>query len=139
MELSLDCFVCERQGRTMFLEWGAERARCTADEQHGRHFAPARIAGFDSTIEDEQVSMRAVVEYWWTPFHDAKRDVDARPLNESPRVRLKFGYVCTQRDDHQVWGSTTQTNIIRPASTKCRHCTEVAATSLEAPMIRLVS
>lgn len=43
------------------------------------------------------------------------------------------------QDTHQVWSSTTQTNILRPAITKCRHCGEAAATSLEAPTIWLIS
>jgi hypothetical protein len=139
MELSLDCFVCERLDRTMFLEWGAERARCTADERHGRHFAPVRIAAFESTVGEERAGMRAVVEYWWAPFHDAKRDAASSPLAEHPWVRLNFGYACERRGDRHVWSSTTQTNLLRPVSAKCGHCGDVAVTSLEAPVIRLVS
>jgi len=137
VELSLDCFVCERQGRTMLLEWGAERAVCTADKQHGRHYAAARIAAFDSTIEDQRLSLRAVVDYWWAPFHDAKRDVRGLPLTESPWVRLKFGYFCAQTEDSG--NGSTQSNLVRPARTSCRHCGEAAATSTEAPTIRLLS
>jgi hypothetical protein len=137
IELSVDCFVCERQGRTMRLEWGAERAVCTADEQHGRHYAAARIAAFDSTIQDQQLSLRAVVDYWWAPFHDAKRDVRALPLTESPWVRLKFGYFCAHANGSE--NGSTQSNLVRPARTRCRHCGEVAVTSTEAPMMRLLS
>jgi hypothetical protein len=121
----------------VLFEWGAERAVCTSDEQDGRHFTAARIAAFDSTVEDERLGLRAVVDYWWAPFHHAKRDVRALPLSESPWVRLKFGYFCPQSKDSGE--DSTQSNLVRPAGTRCRHCGELAATSAEAPRVRLLT
>lgn len=93
---------------------------------------------FESAADPEQVSLRAVVEYWWAPFRDAKRDVDGQPLAGHPWVRLNFGYACERQEGGHVWRATTQTNIARPAEAECRHCHDVAATSLEAPTIRLI-
>ena len=68
VELSLDCCICERTGRTVFLRQGQERAVCTSDEKHGRHMAPARIAAFDTTTYASELALRAVVAYWWAPL-----------------------------------------------------------------------
>jgi hypothetical protein len=43
VELSLDCFMCQRTGRTMILTTGTEQALCTPDEKHGHHPTAARI------------------------------------------------------------------------------------------------
>ncbi|NUT43986.1 MAG: hypothetical protein HOV86_28720 [Thermoactinospora sp.] len=132
IELSLDCFVCVRVGRTTRLERGSEQAICSSDRDHGPHFAPARIAEFDPA----QASVRAVVEFWWAPFHDAKRDTPATPLSEAPWVRLHLAYQCPL---HEAPGTaSTQTNLVRPTALRCEHCAAVIATSHEAPAIRLL-
>jgi hypothetical protein len=74
VEFSLDCFICQRTGRTAVFHTGTEQALCTSDEQHGPHPTAARVAGFDTTTEDASLTLRAVIDYWWAPFHDAKRD-----------------------------------------------------------------
>jgi hypothetical protein len=133
-ELSLDCFICQRTRRTTILEAGAEQALCTSDEEHGRHPTSARIAAFDTTTEDTQLALRAIIDYWWAPFHDAKRDTQASAISDTPWVRLHFGSSCprhSQADKH-----STQTNLVRPVTTHCRHCHTAIATSNEAPSIR---
>lgn len=94
VELSLDCFICQSTSRTTILNTGAEQALCTSDEKHGRHPAAARIAAFDTTTEETQLALRAVIDYWWAPFHDAKRDADASQLGDPAWVRLHFGSCC---------------------------------------------
>lgn len=83
LELSIDCFVCERVGRTTFLEWGAERAICSSDEEHGRHFAAGRIAAFDVTHANSRMMAKAMVDFLWAPFHDTKRNAQALPLAQA--------------------------------------------------------
>lgn len=136
IELSLDCFVCERRGRTTVLEWGAERAVCSSDEEHGAHFAPARIAAFDVTRTRDGVTATAVVDHWWSPFHDARRDTAGRPLPEVPWVRLAYGYRCPH---HEATGAgSTQTNLVRPLAVRCTHCGSDVATDVRAPTVRVL-
>ena len=135
VELSLDCFVCERTDRTTQLEWGAERAVCSGDSERGPHFAAARISAFDYTSRAEQLSLRARVDYWWAPFRDAKRDRPALPITRSPWTRLHIGYYC---GEHSESGQgCLQTNHERPANL-LQACDAMVAVSAEAPTIRLL-
>ncbi|MEU4421834.1 hypothetical protein AB0F81_14505 [Actinoplanes sp. NPDC024001] len=47
-ELSLDCFICERTGRTTSLKHGAEHGTCTGDSKTGTHPTATRISAFDA-------------------------------------------------------------------------------------------
>ncbi|GAA0395084.1 hypothetical protein GCM10009541_42750 [Micromonospora gifhornensis] len=49
LALSLDCFICERTGRTTSFELGAERAICSGTRETGEHYTAARLAAFDQT------------------------------------------------------------------------------------------
>jgi hypothetical protein len=137
VEFSLDCFICERTGRTTRLERGAERAICSADEGHGQHFTAARIAAFDDTAEQQQLALRAIMDFWWAPFHDAKRDQAARGLPSASWVRLHLGYYCPQR--RESGQLSIQSNMMRPVGLACGHCDRVIATSSEAPRIQWLS
>jgi hypothetical protein len=137
LELSIDCFVCERVGRTTFLEWGAERAICSSDEEHGRHFAAARIAAFDVTHAASRVMANAIVDFWWAPFYDNKRNVRAVAVTEAPWARLKFGYHCPSKEVSST--GSTQTNLVRPCVVTCKHCEVDIVADEQAPTIRLLS
>jgi hypothetical protein len=137
LELSLDCFVCERTGRTTILELGAERAVCSGDSDTGEHYAAARIAAFDHTSEPDRTTLRAVVDFWWAPFHDAKRDQPATALTRAPWVRHHLGYYCPDRNESGQF--STQTNLVRPAPQSCQHCSASIAESRETPYMRLVT
>jgi len=134
VELRLDCFICQRTGRTTILKSVAEDATCTSDEAYGRHRTSARVAAFDTTAEDTHMILRAVIDYWWAPFHDAKRDTEGAPFSVPAWARLHFGSYC--RIHGQAGEHSTQTNLIRPCTTHCRHCGTAIATSNEAPRIR---
>jgi hypothetical protein len=136
LEISLDCFVCERAGRTTVLLWGAERGICSADDEQGQHFAPARISAFDHTSRVDELALRAVVDHWWAPFHDGKRDQAALPLGRQPWVRLWLGYYCRQQGESGEY--SIQSNMVRPVTLSCKYCGVAVATSGEAPNLRLV-
>jgi hypothetical protein len=137
IELSLDCFVCERTGRTTHLTWGAERAVCSADKEHGPHFTAARIAAFDVTISDDGVALSAAVDFWWAPFSDTKRDTKAVAPTEVPWVRLHYSQSCPHRNSPGE--GTIQTNLVRPCRLRCQACEQEFAVSAEAPSIRLTA
>ncbi|MET7978205.1 hypothetical protein ABZW44_35445 [Streptomyces mirabilis] len=135
--VNLDCFICERTDRATFLERAEERAVCSSGDQDGKHFTAARIAAFDSTSEDERLRLRAVIDFWWTPFRDSKHDRPAMALTRAPWVRLHLGSYCRE---HGESGETSiQSNMVRPVDLGCRHCGALMATSAEAPMIRLLN
>jgi hypothetical protein len=132
MELSLDCFVCERVGRTMELTWGAERAVCRSGRDE-HHFAAARIAAFDVTLQDDRLALRSVVDFWWAPFQDAKRGEQARSVSW---VRLHYGCYCPHQK--KSGKSFTQTNVVRPRPVYCEECKTKIAVDAEVPSIRLL-
>ncbi|WP_405365671.1 hypothetical protein [Kitasatospora sp. NBC_00039] len=135
--MNLDCFICERTGRTTYIELGAERAVCSGDRVRGEHFTAARIAAFDRTEERERLTLRAVVDFWWAPFQDEKRDRAASALTASPWVRLHLGHHCPE---NQVSGEATiQSNMVRPVDIRCESCGQLLASSIEAPTIRLLN
>lgn len=137
LAMSLDCFICERTARTTHLERAAERALCSSDEQRGKHFTAASIAAFDPTTGHDRLRLRAVMDFWWTPFTDSQHDRPSTALTRAPWVRLHLGSYCPR---HQESGETTiQSNLVRPVYLVCGHCGELMATSLEAPMIRLLT
>ncbi|MCI4066202.1 hypothetical protein MRQ36_28095 [Micromonospora sp. R77] len=137
LELSLDCFVCQRLGRTTIFRLGAERAVCSGDRESGEHYTAGRLASFDHTIREAQTILRAVVDYWWAPFHDEKRDQPAAALTRTPWVRHHLGYLCP--DQQESGELTTQTNIVRPHSGSCPYCSAPLIESHEAPWIRLLT
>ncbi|MEU7757208.1 hypothetical protein [Micromonospora sp. NPDC049171] len=137
VELSLDCFICQRTGRTTGLKHGAEHGTCSGDSKTGRHPAAARISAFDHTSERERTVLRAVVDYWWAPFHDAKRDRPSLALTGDPWVRLHLGYLCP--DPVQAGTFSTQTNLVRPQTHTCAHCAAPIAHSHDAPRIQLLT
>ncbi|MER5955732.1 hypothetical protein [Streptomyces longhuiensis] len=137
LELSLDCFVCQRSGRTTSFQYGQEYALCSADSEHPEHPTAARIAAFDVTDEQERTALQVAVDYWWAPFHDAKRNQAAAALSLTPWVRLYLGYYCPQA--RQSGTFSIQTNMIRPVRDSCDHCDQLLATSKDAPAIRLLT
>jgi hypothetical protein len=136
LDLSLDCFICERTGRTTRFTCGEERAACTGNDGAG-HPAAARIAGFDMTSGRDRLMVRSVVDYWWAPFHDTKRDRSASALTSGPWVRLYLGYHCPRSQEPGSF--STQSNMVRPVSEVCTHCAAPLATDARAPGIRLLT
>ncbi|MFF5177340.1 hypothetical protein ACFY2Q_04855 [Micromonospora sp. NPDC000316] len=137
IELSLDCFICQRAGRTTELEHGAEQGTCSGDSRKGRHPAAARIAAFDSTDERKRTILRAVVDYWWAPFQDAKQDQPSLASTHVPWVRLHLAYLCPE--PVQPGTLSTQSNLIRPVTYTCEHCAAPIAHSHDAPRIQLLT
>ncbi|MFI9045928.1 hypothetical protein [Streptomyces sp. NPDC053427] len=135
LQLSLDCFICGRTGRTTRFEHGEEHAVCTGDRS-AEHPAAARIAGFDVTSGRDRLMLRTVVDYWWAPFHDAKRDRPAQALTRAPWVRLPLGYHCPR--SQRTGSFSIQSNVVRPVSEACAHCADPLATDTRSPGIRLL-
>ncbi|MDI3385199.1 hypothetical protein QIS99_03045 [Streptomyces sp. B-S-A8] len=138
VELTLDCFICERTARTTLLEVGAERAVCGGSRGGAAsHYTAARISAFDVTSGADQLALRTVVSFWWAPFTDAASGHRAAAPTLHPWVRLHLGYDCPQEGGAS--GSFgIRTNMERPVSEPCAHCSRPVATSTRTPTIRLL-
>jgi hypothetical protein len=135
LDLSVDCFICERTGRTTHLRHGEESMVCSGD-QGVQHPAAGRVAAFDVTSERERTMLRAVVDYWWAPFHDVERDTPATAPTHAPWVRLHLGYLCPEA--RQAEAFSIQSNMVLPVSETCSHCAHPLATTTRSPGIRLL-
>ncbi|WP_058044197.1 hypothetical protein [Streptomyces roseifaciens] len=136
LELSLDCFICRRTDRTTFFRHGEEQALCSGSSDV-EHPAAGRISAFDVTTEPERQILRALIDYWWAPFKDKKRNQTAVAPTRAPGVRLSLGYLCPEKRQTESFG--LQSNVQRPASENCTHCAHLLATSTQAPRIRLLT
>ena len=137
LELSLDCFLCERTDRTAIFEWGSPTAICTAEPEAGRHRTAARIEALECAIRAERQSLRAVVDSWWSPFIDGKCDAKARPLGSETPVHLTLSYFC--RREHRSGTSQVHTGMTTPTTLQCQYCNVALATCEAPPSIRLLS
>jgi hypothetical protein len=134
IELSLDCFVCERVGRTTALQLGEERAVCFSRRDY-KHFAAARISSFDVTSQNDRLALRSVVDFWWAPFQDAKRGGQATPL--SNWVRMHYRCYCPHKETSGK--GSIQTNVRRPSPLYCGECKAEIGVDAEVPSIRLLA
>ncbi|MET7483810.1 hypothetical protein [Streptomyces sp. NPDC005538] len=138
LEFSVDCFVCERTGRTQIYECGAERARCSGSRSgFPSHFTAGRITAYDTTEGAERLALRALVDFWWAPFQDVRHDRPAMAPTSHPWVRLHLGSYCpegTEAGKHSV-----QTNLLRPGELRCAHCESVIARDVTTPAVRLLN
>lgn len=136
-ELTLDCFICRRTGRTTVFEQGAEQAVCTGDSAIGPHPTAARIAAFDPTNDTERTSVELVIDRWWAPVHDAADQRPGADVARSPWVRLHLGYYCPDQDRAAEF--SIQSNHVRPMTQACEHCSAPIARSDETPWVRPMS
>ncbi len=138
VELSVDCFVCGRRGRTTRLVWGEESGTCSGDSQFPSHPAPVRLSSFDGSHEDGQLVLRAVVDLWSAPFVDRRDGEPSGAMADPPWARVGLGYLCPDRDLQPHEGvSSLQTNLVLPLEVKCGRCDEAIAHMRVGSSIRL--
>lgn len=137
LEFTLDCFICERTGRTTVFERGAEQALCSGSRSGlQRHHTAGRIAAFDTTSGPERVAVRALVDFWWAPFTDTRDDRKAAAPTSHPWVRLHLAYHCPEADESGT--ASIQTNQVRPHHLTCKHCDRRLGVDGETPAVRLL-
>lgn len=138
LEFSVDCFICERTGRTTVYERGAERALCSGSRSGMRsHYTAGRIAAYDTTSGAERLALRALVDFWWAPFEDRRDNRRGMAPTSHPWVRLNLRYHCPKTKKSGT--DSTQTNLVRPRELRCAHCASPMATDAAAPAIRLLT
>ena len=136
LQLSLDCFICQRIDRTTTFRLGVERAVCAGDSRMPEHYTAAAVTGFDETQRHDDLTLRTVVDYWWSPFDDEMRGVPGTGVLLSSWVRLFVGYRCPRQRESAE--HTTQTNLTRPATEACRFCSTPLTRSDQAPHLRML-
>ncbi|MFF3613064.1 hypothetical protein [Streptomyces sp. NPDC002580] len=137
LEFSVDCFVCERIGRTTVFERGAERALCSGSRSgFKRHHTAGRIAGFDTTTGGERLAVRALLDFWWAPFTDTRDGHRSAAPTSHPWVRLQLAYHC--QESGESGSGSIQTNQARPHRLTCKHCDRVLGVDRQTPAVRLL-
>ena len=137
IEVDLDCFWCERTGRATVFEWGAPAALCTAHSEDARHRTCARLENLRRDAKAERRTLTAIVDCWWSPFHDGVADAAAEPLSPQTPVRLALGYFC--RRNHRSGVGVIRTGMDAPTTVRCEYCDVTMATVAAAPTVRLLS
>jgi hypothetical protein len=138
MEMRLDCFLCERSGRTTWLELGAEAGTCSGSRQGvGPHPAPARVVSFDSAWSDDRRTMRWVIDRWWEQFYDSVDKRDGNIVASALWARIHIDYRCPETSKQAE--DFTQSNLAFPYTMECRDCGERLGTWEEPPQIRLLA
>ncbi len=139
LELTHDCFVCLRVGRTMQLRHGLPHAVCAEQE----HRAPLQVTGFDATEHGPDRRLRCRVTSWWAPFTDRVRpEVQASELTAEPWVGLTYRVGCHTCRDNGVgdWLGVVHTlhsGLTWPVTSSCPRCDTELVTVTEPPAITL--
>lgn len=84
VELSLDCFVCRRCHRTIWLRVGLDEGICTPTN----HPFPGLILSKDIQTSGSKASIDYVIEFWFAPFEDIKRGREAIGARQWARIKL---------------------------------------------------
>jgi hypothetical protein len=111
LELSLDCFICERTHRTILLNDDNETGICTPT----KHLFPSKILNKKVIAESTFVEINYEVEYWFAPFIDKKYKETAKNILSWGRVN--FYITCPKCGEQKK--SSVQNNIVRPWTCYC--------------------
>ena len=139
LELTHDCFVCLRVGRTIQLRHGLPHAVCTEQD----HPAPLRVTGFDATDHGSDRRLRCRVTAWWAPFADREQpDLQASELTAEPWVRLHHRVGCHTCRDNGVgdWlgiERALHSRLTWPVTSSCPRCDTELVTVATPPEITL--
>lgn len=111
LELSLNCFVCERTQRVVILKAGEETGICTPT----KHRFPAKILAKETVRRAKSAELNYRVEYWFAPVVDSE-------YKESAENILKWGRVYFQITCPECGKAKTlsiQNNTVRPWTCYC--------------------
>ena len=124
IELSADCFICQRTNRTLMLEYGEDHAKCIKRN----HLLPAKI----TEIEAIKNKVKYFVELDYCEFKDKKYYITSTSIIKWARVHFKITCLnCNDKLD-----SSTQSNLVRPRTFYCR-CGQLLYTENDAmPVIK---
>ena len=150
VEISRDCFICRRRGRTTVVEHGVDQGVCHSsrplDDEVGltgtAHAAPVRLSAFDTSRSRGGVhGVRAVVTSWWAPFVES--GVPAATLDRWVRLHHSVGcQACFDGGEptalHTPGARSVQTNRVWPSTVTCPTCDRVLLTAEAGPEVTVL-
>lgn len=120
LEVSLDCYACQRRCRTIIFKPDKSAGICTPTS----HEFPGRLLNFESRSEGNVQVAVLLFEYEHEAFRDAKYPDEVRYRSTdagSPTwARVSFAVTCPACG--QRTQQSTQNNICRPWRCVCRTC-----------------
>ena len=108
IELSADCFVCQRTNRTLILKYGEDHAKCIK----GNHMLPAKITEIKATKN----KVNYFVELGYSEFKEKGYNIASTSIIKWARVHFKI----TCPNCNGEIESSTQNNLVRPWKSYCR-------------------
>ncbi len=111
LELSLNCFICERSRRTIILNANKQSGICTPT----KHLFPSKILEKEVCGNSNSIEIKYKVEYWFAPFVDKKYNEMAQDILKWGRVH--FYVTCPKCGEEKK--SSIQNNIVRPWTCFC--------------------
>lgn len=118
IEISVDCFVCQRNHRTIGLKYGDDNAKCFKEN----HAYPAKIVEMKLTESKRGIIKRFstikaeyYIEYDYNEFEDKKYKIPSDGIIEWARVNFKI--ICP--NCNKEIECSTQNNLVRPRSCFC--------------------
>jgi hypothetical protein len=127
LEVSLDCCICHRCYRTVTFQVGGVEGKCTPTG----HAFPGKIIG----MESDPASVVYRLEYWYELFTDAKYPGRRTPTDRPTWGRVGFEVVCPSCGKAQR--CSTQTNLGRPWTCRCKCGRELFTETDEMPVLSL--
>jgi hypothetical protein len=131
LEVSLDCCVCHRCWRTVIFQLGGIDGKCTPTS----HSFPGKLVAKDVGREGLEAFVAYLIEYQFEPFEDVKYP-DRIPAELPTWGRVGFEVICP-RCGEVSWQST-QNNIVRPWTQKCKCGLPLFTETVEMPGLSLV-
>jgi len=134
IEVSLDCYCCERYRRTVILYKEKMKSFCTPT----RHPFPGKINTIDISCREkvgehlEKVTAIYTIEYDFEEFIDKKYpDIEITPKPRWGRATFKLTCICGSEEI-----GSTQNNIRRPWSCSCKCGSKLYDEVEEIPIFR---
>ena len=108
VELSADCYICQKTNRTLILAYGEDHARCIKEN----HLLPAKI----TEIEAKENKVKYFIELDYHEFKEKKYGITSTNIIKWARVH--FNIICPNCNDKIE--SSTQNNRVRPRNFYCQ-------------------
>jgi hypothetical protein len=118
IEISIDCFICKRNHRTIGIKFGEDNAKCFKEN----HTYPAKI--IEMKLSENKAEY--YIEYDYNEFEDKRYKIPSDGLIKWARVHFKI--ICS--NCKKEIDCSTQNNLSRPWSCFCK-CGQLLYTEKE--------
>lgn len=140
LEVSLDCWHCQRTRRTGTFVLGENFGRCSPGSARHREAPhppfPGHLLSLDPVHREGRVTGASYkLEYETAPFDDVKYGTKARPWSGNPTwARVSFTVRCAACGE--ICNTSTQNNLVRPREQGCKCGAALFVETRELPIFR---